>query len=74
MVTKHIPEFSTEEEAETWMLESLDVEEIDWYRFAYIDDITAMKQYNALRNNGEGKPFDEEVYINNVLATIGCHY
>jgi len=71
---KHIPEFKTFEEVDAWMFECVDTEEMDFFRFAYIDDVEEMKEYERIRKSGTGASFDEEVYINNDLATIGCHY
>ena len=47
---------------------------IDNYRFAYVDDETAMFLYHEAQADGCCGGFDEKVLVNGKEAMIGCNY
>lgn len=68
--------FNNKEEAFDWMFnEAVKGEDcIDNERFAFQDDEEAMNIYENIRSSGCCGFFDEEIMVDNRLATIGCNF
>lgn len=68
--------FNNKEEAFNWMFNEAVAGEdcIDNDRFAFQDDEEAMNIYENIRSNGCCGFFDEEIMVDNRLATIGCNF
>lgn len=71
---KNIPHFETEDQAWAWMEREVDDDCVDNHRLAYLDDSTAMAQYEKDKSEGCCGSFDHEVQIGNRSAMIGCNY
>ena len=65
--------FTSQNEAWNYMF-SLDYENMDNERFAYLDDQLQMDSYNNDRSLGCCGFHDETIIVNGRLATIGCNY
>jgi hypothetical protein len=74
MNQKNIHEFETLEEAWQWVKDDVDDGCMDNYRFAYLDDESALQAYDEKRNHGCCGFFDREVTIAGRAAKIGCNY
>lgn len=68
------PTFETREQAEEWMIDEIDDECIDNFRFAFDDDYEAGIQYETAQYNGCCGSFDARVTVNGRPAHIGCNY
>lgn len=66
--------FSTEQEAIDGMIETVDDPCIDNIRFAFMDDDTAMSEYENAKDDGCCGFHDEEILVNGRKAMIGCNY
>lgn len=64
--------FATEEEALDWVAEDLDC--VDNFRFAYIDDETSVVRYWEQYRHGCCGSMDEMVLVGDRLALVGCNY
>lgn len=67
-------EFRTREDAEAWMTLQVDNDCVDNERFAFLDDVEAMKKYQEAEENGCCGFFDEEVLVGGRKAMVGCNY
>lgn len=65
--------FKSKEDAFLWM-EEQGLEGPDNYRFAFLDDHAGMSKYEDEKNHGCCSFFDEEIFVDQRLATIGCNY
>lgn len=67
-------DFATEQDAIDWIMEDVDNLYVDNGRFAFLDDLEAMKKYNEQKARGCCGEADETVTVNGRLATVGCNY
>lgn len=73
---QQLKSFANEKDAQEWMF-NVEIEDencIDNYRFAYVDDETAMFLYHEAQADGCCGGFDEKVLVNGKEAMIGCNY
>ena len=73
---QQLKSFANEKDAQEWMfnVQLEDENFIDNYRFAYVDDETAMFLYHEAQADGCCGGFDEKVLFNLKEAMIGCNY
>jgi hypothetical protein len=69
-----IEQFATREAAETWMAEIVDDSCQDNNRFAFLDDLEAMLEYQSTKDSGCCGSFDAPIEVAGRKATIGCNY
>lgn len=66
--------FNTKQDAYRWMDEAVDDPCVDNYRFAFKDDDSNMKAYDAATQEGCCGFFDADIEIDGRAAIIGCNY
>ncbi len=68
------PSFMTKGEAIQWVHREADDGCIDNTRFAYLDDVKAMEEYNKQIDEGCCGSMDRVVYVMGRKATVGCNF
>lgn len=72
--TQKIPEFETLDDAQEWLVDTVDDPCIDNFRFAYLDDEKQIDAYAQIKEGGCCGFFDKDVIVDKRLAQIGCNY
>ena len=70
----YTPAFASREEAQEWMVEEVNDECFDNFRFAFKDDAEAVSKYEDKRNDGCCGSADFDVIVEGRAAMIGCNY
>lgn len=65
--------FESKEDAISWMEEQVD-DNIDNYRFAFLDNQKEIDEYEDVKGHGCCGFFDEEIIVNGRNAIIGCNF
>lgn len=66
--------FKTEQEAKDWIQEDANDPCVDNVRFAFLDDLEAVAEYNDQQLSGCCGSLDKEVFIDGRKALVGCNY